>query len=115
MNCVLSLSNNTGKKPACEAFNVPRASFYRYLDKSNQPQGYNNDRPSPPLALSAIEKQSVLDALYSERFQDKTPYEVYAALIIQNRNYWQPCQTRSGPGISQNSKGPPSGLTSISM
>ena len=33
------------------------------------------------MALSPIEKQSVLDALYSERFQDKTPYEVYAALL----------------------------------
>jgi hypothetical protein len=33
------------------------------------------------LALSPIEKQSVLGALYSERFQDKTPYEAYATLL----------------------------------
>ena len=81
MNSVLSLSNATGKKPACEAFNVPRASFYRYLDKRGQPQGDISNRPTPPLALSPIEKQSVLEALYSERFQDKTPYEAYATLL----------------------------------
>ena len=33
------------------------------------------------MALSTIEKQSVLDTLYSERFQDKTPYEAYATLL----------------------------------
>ena len=81
MNSALSLSNHTGKKPACEAFNVPRASFYRYLDRRNQPQEDNNERPRPPLALSPIEKSSVLDTLYSDRFQDKTPYEAYATLL----------------------------------
>ena len=81
MNSALSLSNDTVRKPACEPFNVPRASFYRYLDKKDQPEKDNSERPTPPLALSPIEKQSVLDALYSERFQDKTPYEVYAALL----------------------------------
>ena len=74
MNSALSLSNHTGKKPACEAFSVPRASFYRYLDRRNQPQEDNRERPRPPLALSPIEKSSVLDTLYSDRFQDKTPY-----------------------------------------
>ena len=87
MNSVLSLSNDTGKKPACEAFNVPRASFYRYLDRRNQPQEDNRERPTPPLALSPIEKQSVLDALYSERFQDKTPYEAYATLLDDGAYY----------------------------
>lgn len=79
MTSILDLSNDTGKKAACDAFNVPRASFYRYLSRENQPQ--ETDRPLPPLALSPIEKRSVLDTLYSERFQDKTPYEVYASLL----------------------------------
>ena len=81
MNSALILCDDTGKKPACEAFNIPRASFYRYLNKKNQPQDSNRERPKPPLALSLIEKKSVLDTLYSERFQDKTPYEVYATLL----------------------------------
>ena len=81
MKSALSLSNDTGKKPACEAFNVPRASFYRYLDRQNQPQEDNSESPTPPLALSPIEKQSVLEALYSERFQDKTPYDGYGDVI----------------------------------
>jgi putative transposase len=81
MNSALILCDDTGKKPACEAFNIPRASFYRYLNKKNQPQDSNRERSKPPLALSLIEKKSVLDTLYSERFQDKTPYEVYATLL----------------------------------
>jgi len=81
MNSALILCDDTGKKPACEAFNIPRASFYRFLNKKNQPQDSNRERPKPPLALSLIEKKSVLDTLYSERFQDKTPYEVYATLL----------------------------------
>jgi hypothetical protein len=48
MNSALSLSNDTGRKPACEAFNVPRASFYRYLDKKDQPEKDNSEMPTPP-------------------------------------------------------------------
>jgi len=81
MNSFFSLSNDTGKKPACEAFNVSRASFCRYLERENQPQENNSESPRPPLALSPIEKQSVLEALYSERFKDKTPFEAYATLL----------------------------------
>ena len=87
MNSALILCDDTGKKPACEAFNVPRASFYRYLNKKNQPQDHDREKPDPPLALSLIEKTSVLDTLYSERFQDKTPYEVYATLLDEGVYY----------------------------
>jgi len=87
MNAVLKLSNGTGKKPACEAFSMPRASFYRHLNRRYQSQDNSAQRPPPPLALSSTEKQSVLDALYSKRFQDKTPYETYAALLDDGLYY----------------------------
>lgn len=38
-------------------------------------------RPTPVRALDAAERQTVLDALHSERFRDKVPAEVYASLI----------------------------------
>ena len=37
-------------------------------------------RPQPS-ALSAAERQAILDALHSERFQDQSPYAVYATLL----------------------------------
>lgn len=65
------------QKAACEALCVPRASFYRFYGV----QKPNKERPRPPLALSSDEEQEALDALHSERFQDKAPHEVYATLL----------------------------------
>ncbi len=73
------LSRDVGKKPACEAFNVSRATYYRHLN----PGKPETRRPRPPLALSSSERQVVLDALHSERFQDKAPLQVYATLLDQ--------------------------------
>jgi len=71
------LSRDVGKKPACESMGVSRATFYRHLN----PGQSETRRPRPPLALSASEKQVVLDALHSERFQDQAPLQVYATLL----------------------------------
>jgi putative transposase len=38
-------------------------------------------RPSPPRALSADERQGVLDLLHADRFADQAPHEVYAILL----------------------------------
>jgi len=65
------------QKAACDALLVPRASFYRFFEA----QKPKKDRPRPPLALSRDEEQDVLDALHSERFQDRAPQEVYATLL----------------------------------
>jgi len=81
MNSVHDLSKDTGKKLACKSFDVPRASFYRYFDRKNHTHENGMERPIPPLSLSPIEKKSVLDILYSEKFQDRNPYEVYASLL----------------------------------
>ena len=80
------LSHDVGKKPACEALDVSRATFYRHLNPAT-PQ---NRRSMPPLALSLSERQAVLDELYSERFQDKAPLQVYAALLDDGRYLCSP-------------------------
>ncbi|MGA6925163.1 MAG: IS3 family transposase [Desulfosarcina sp.] len=72
-----TLSGEVGKRAACEALEVPRATFYRHLN----PGKSEARRPEPPLALSLSERQTVLSVLHSERFQDRAPLEVYATLL----------------------------------
>lgn len=79
MNAVKQLSHHVGIRPACEALNVPRASFYRFF--AAKCHDAKNVRSAPPKALSAEERSAVLETLHSQRFQDSTPYEVYACLL----------------------------------
>ena len=80
------LSREVGKKPACDALEVSRATFYRYLN----PVKPKARRPRPPLALSLPERHRVLDELHSERFQDKAPLQVYAMLLDDGRYLCSP-------------------------
>ena len=61
------LSPYTGKKAACEALLVPRATFYRHHNAKERPGNNSRQRPAPPLALSGIERQAVIDVLHSEQ------------------------------------------------
>jgi hypothetical protein len=55
METAASLSNDVGKKAACEALSIPRSTFYRRM---NPPEVVKEDgRPAPPLALSETEQQ----------------------------------------------------------
>jgi putative transposase len=86
MNAAARLSEEVGKKPACEALGISRASFYR----RNARQGVEDSAgasivPHPPLALESMETQAVLDVLHSERFMDQSPYETYAALLDEDQ------------------------------
>ena len=80
------LSRDVGKKAACEALEVPRATYYRHQD----PNKHKADRPKPPLAMTSQERQAVIDELHSERFQDKAPLEVYATLLDEGRYLCSP-------------------------
>jgi putative transposase len=84
MNAAFSLSHDVGKKDACAALQVPRASFYRFHTEKVEP---DHDRPTPPLSLNPEEKSTVLDILHSERFCDKTPYQIYAALLDEGKYF----------------------------
>lgn len=77
IQAVKPLGDDVGKKAACEALEVSRATFYRHLNPA-KPQ---TPRPQPPLALSPAERQRALEVLHSERFQDRAPLEVYATLL----------------------------------
>jgi len=83
MNTTLTLSGQVGKRAACLALGVARASLYRYT----QPTGSTTTlpRPSPPRALSDEEKAQVLGQLNSERFMDQAPAQVYATLLDEGQ------------------------------
>jgi putative transposase len=77
MNAAQELAITIGAAPACRAFGLARASFYRqYLGK---PAAAKVRRQSAR-ALSDRERQDVLEVLHSERFVDQAPREVYTSL-----------------------------------
>ena len=78
MGAALDLSADIGKKSSCSAFEIPRASFYRFHAPTIS---VKNQRPKSPISLSCSESQTVLDILHSEQYQDKAPYQVYASLL----------------------------------
>lgn len=77
MNAAYYLSQQTNVVQACNSLAIPRASFYRAMSpiKNNTKHSVNT------LALSPQERQEVLHYLHSERFIDRTPYEMYGTLI----------------------------------
>ena len=77
MSAALELGDSVGKAVACRALGVPRATLYRRM----LPAVPHRARPTPARALGAAERRTVLDHLHSERFSDKAPAEVFAALL----------------------------------
>ena len=76
------LSSTVGKKSACQALQVARATYYRH--QSSKPQ-IQARQLAPPLALTEQERQMVIDTLHSDRFCDLSPYQVYAQLIDEGQ------------------------------
>lgn len=68
----------------CISLGVPRASYYRGVRRKMHPVGTRR-RPTPARALSAEERQRVLDELHADRFVDLAPAQVYAALLDEGR------------------------------
>jgi len=59
MSAATALSLDVGKKPACKALGMPRATFYRHGWRAEAPETGDTCRPNPPLALSLVERQEV--------------------------------------------------------
>ena len=73
------LEARVGIRGACQAVGRARASHSR----RDRPArcGPPAPRPTPPNALSALERQGVLDTLHSTRFADAAPAHVWATLL----------------------------------
>ena len=73
------LRSLVGTKGACLAVGRARASHYRRGRPS--PAGPPKPRPTPPNALSPLERAAVLAQLHDERFMDDSPAQVWATLL----------------------------------
>jgi putative transposase len=79
---VATLAPAVGTVRACRAIGQPRSGWYRRHRQSPPPPRPPRLAPAPqPRALSAAERQQVLDLLHDERFCDLAPASVYATLL----------------------------------
>jgi putative transposase len=78
---VNELAAKVGLKRACETLGVPRSRVYR----ARQSQPAAKLRQTPAHALSLEERAQVRETLNSQRFMDKAPRQVYAALLDEGR------------------------------
>ena len=76
------LGRQVGMNNACTALTVSRATLYR----RRQPSSKTARRVPSPRALTEEERNQVRQKLYSERFIDQSPYQVYATLLDEG-NY----------------------------
>jgi putative transposase len=83
MIAIDEMKKYVGVSKACHALGMPRASFYRF-EKSSAQMATKVTRKHRR-ALSDSEKAEVKATLYSERFVDKSPYQVYATLLDEGR------------------------------
>ncbi len=93
MNAVAQLAPEVGVARACAVMDLNRSALYRQRARARAPVVIDMEqisselvppsrpRPGPPLALSEIERQRVLDTLNSERFADCSSAHTYATLL----------------------------------
>ncbi len=74
---------------ACAAVGRPRASHYRRHPATPKPAVYGPPTPRrpQPRALTAAERQRVMDVLHEPRFVDKAPAQVWAELLDDGEYY----------------------------
>jgi putative transposase len=85
MKTALQLAEQIPVRRVCEVLALARSSFYRA--RSPRPPKANRPRPASPRALTPAERESVRDTLNSERFADKSPYQVYVTLLDDDQDY----------------------------
>lgn len=80
-DAISELTPVVGVKAACAAVGRPRASHYRRHRKSPAPPRPVREPKGQPRALSAAERERVLEVLHEPRFVDLAPGEVHAILL----------------------------------
>jgi putative transposase len=81
---VNNLAQKLDIKRACTAIGMPRATYYRVKTDKGAPSANIKTRKKSSLALSLNEREQVLNTLYSERFVDRSPGEVFHVLLDEN-------------------------------
>lgn len=80
MTAAAQATTALGPVAVCDALGVSRASLHR-LQNPPPPLAEPRQRSSPPRTLTAEERVIVLGHLHAERFRDRSPAEVYGALL----------------------------------
>jgi len=83
MQAATELSQAVGVQRACQALGIPRASYYR--KQRTAPRAPTAPVRPSPRALTSAERQTVRETLYSDRFADQTPREIYANLLDEGQ------------------------------
>ena len=85
IQAIPTLAPTVGIAAACAVLGLPRSSFYRAQTPAPLTQPSSTVRAASPRALTAPEKTVIRETLNSERFQDQSPREIYAALLDEER------------------------------
>lgn len=85
MKTALQLAEQIPVKRVCEVLKIARSSFYRAY--TPPPPKASRPRPLSARALTVAEQATVRDTLNSERFADKSPYQIYATLLDDDQDY----------------------------
>jgi len=83
MSAAVGLASDIGVVAACDALAVARATYYRHNRCHDGLKRPCRSGRQAPLALTAEERQHVLDLMHSEPFVDKAPHQIYARLLDQ--------------------------------
>lgn len=75
-----SLAKEVGVRTACESLGMARASYYRW-SVARRPQMDPPEPYVPSWSLSKEQRHEVLEILHTDRFVDRSPWAVYAALL----------------------------------
>ena len=68
----------------CDNLQISRATLYRNTEDDLQPKAANLS-VEPHNAISADQRQEILDILHSKRFIDSTPYDVFYTLLDEGQ------------------------------
>ena len=83
-------TKSTSVDMLCDALCLSRATYYRWQHLETSKLVSKSTIISPPNAMHADEKQAVLDLLHSDKFVDKTPYQMFYQLLDQGEYYCSP-------------------------
>lgn len=69
---------------SCGAVGISRSSYYRRR-KPRRAAVVGQEKRIAPRALSELERARVVEVLHEERFMDKSPYQIFARLLDENK------------------------------
>lgn len=91
MNIITQINqeHNIAIDALCDAVAIPRATYYRH-QQGGEEKNSSTMASTPKNALRDEEKQAVLNLLRSQRFVDKTPYQMFNTLLDEGKYHCSP-------------------------